>query len=174
MPQRIDSIKEELTSVLGIGDPRNDESVDCDILGALRLDEEDVELLREAGLFQISSTRTKGRKMKHIVFMDDEGEGDLVPGVIDDTMLNFLLAAMLYKPPARPSLVDSEEPAPEILMDRGWLAPATSSDTKGKKREPIPEPEDVEMDDPLENSQELSKVLHFLRKCMANRSSNES
>ena len=81
---------------------------------------------------------------------------------------------MLYKPPARPSVVNPEEPVPEILIDRGWLAPATPSDTKGKKREPIPEPEDVEMDDPSENSQELSKVLHFLRKYMANRSSNET
>ena len=102
IPQRIDSIKEELTSVLGIGDPRNDESVDCHILGALRLDEEDVELLREAGLFQISSTRTRGREMKHIVFMDDEGEGDLIPGPIDDTMLKFCLQPCYTSP--RPDL----------------------------------------------------------------------
>lgn len=70
--------------------------------------------------------------------------------------------------------MNPKESATEILIDRGWLAPATSSDTKGKKREPIPEPEDVEMEDSSENSQELSKVLYFLRKYTTSRSFNKS
>jgi hypothetical protein len=97
-PQRIDSIKGELTSVLGIGDLGNDESVDCDILSALRLEEEDVELLREAGLFQISSTRSKDRKLKHIVFMDDENEGDLILGAIDNIILKSCLQPSYTSP----------------------------------------------------------------------------
>ena len=72
-----------------------------------------------------------------------------------------MLAARLYEPPTRPAVVNPEGSATEILVDRGWLAPTTSSDTKGKKRGPIPEPEDVEMQNPSENLQELSKVLHF-------------
>ena len=57
--------------------------------------------------------------------------------------------------------MNSKEPATEILVERGWLAPATSSDTNGKKRKSISEPEDVEMEYPSENSQELSKV-HYI------------
>ena len=159
---------------MGIGDLGNDESVECDAFDALGLDEEDVELLREAGLFQISSTRPKGRKMKHIVFMDDENEGHLILSSIDNIVLNFLLAARLYEPPTRPAAVNPKESATEIPVDRGWLAPATSSDTKGKKREPIPEPKDVEIQNPSEILQELNKVLHFSRKYITNRSSNES
>ena len=76
---------------MGIDDLGNDETVEYDALGALGLDEEDVELLREAGLFQISSTRSKGRKMKHIVFMDDESEGYLIFSSTDNIALNYCL-----------------------------------------------------------------------------------
>ena len=98
VPQRIDAIKVELTSVLGIGDLGNDESVAFDALGALGLGEEDVELLREAGLFQISSTRSKGRKMKHIVFMDDESEGHLILSSTDNIALNFACSQNIRAP----------------------------------------------------------------------------
>lgn len=74
---------------MGIGDLGNDESVEYDALGALELDEEDVELLREAGLFQISSTRSRGRKTKHIVFMDDESEGHLIINSIGNIALKI-------------------------------------------------------------------------------------
>ena len=77
-PQRIDSIKAELTNVLGIGDLGNDESTDYDTLNALRLDGDDVELLQEASLFQVSSTRSSVRKTKHIIFVNDESEGGLL------------------------------------------------------------------------------------------------
>lgn len=92
IPQRIDSIKAELTSVLGIGDLGNDESVDHGALDALGLDGENVELLQEAGLFQVSSTRSRGsrgRKTKHIVFVNDENEGDLTVGSVGDIILKF-------------------------------------------------------------------------------------
>lgn len=97
VPQRIDDIKLELTSVLGIGDLGNDESVECDTLGALGLDEEDVDLLREAGLFQISST-SRGRKTKHIVFMDDESEGHLILSSTDNIVLNFACSQVIRAP----------------------------------------------------------------------------
>ena len=83
---------------MGIGDLGNDESVECDTLGALELDEEDVELLREAGLFQISSTRSRGRKTKHIVFMDDESEGHLILSSTDNIVLNFCLQPSYTSP----------------------------------------------------------------------------
>lgn len=97
-PQRIDSIKVELADVLGIGDLGNDETVDHDVFGALGLDGEDVELLQEAGLFQNSSTRSRGKKMKHIVFIDDESEGDLIPGATDNTTLNVCLQPSYTSP----------------------------------------------------------------------------
>ena len=75
-PQRIDSLKAELTSVLGIGDFGNEESEDHDALDALGFGEEDVELLQATGLFQVSSTRFRARKTKHIVFVNDESEGE--------------------------------------------------------------------------------------------------
>lgn len=66
-----------------------------------------------------------------------------------------LLAAQSYN---RPSAVASKEAATETLIDRGWLAPVTPSDTKGKTREAGPDPEDVEMDGASQDSQELVKV----------------
>jgi hypothetical protein len=68
----------ELTSVLGIGDLDGDNSLDDDAPYALGLDEDEVGLLQEAGLFQVSSTRSSARKTKHIVFVNDESEGELL------------------------------------------------------------------------------------------------
>lgn len=87
---------------MGIGDLGNDESVDLDVLGGLGLDEEDVEFLQEAGLFQVSSTRSRGRKTKHIVFVNDESEGDLIVSSIGNTILNFCLQPSYTNP--RPGL----------------------------------------------------------------------
>jgi len=50
--------------------------VDHDALDAFGFGEEDVELLQETGLFQVSSTRSRARKTKHIVFVNDESEGE--------------------------------------------------------------------------------------------------
>ena len=83
---------------------------------------------------------------------------------------SILLAAKSYN---RPSAGNSKEAATEALIDRGWLAPTTSSDTKGKKREPVPDREDVEMEDTSQNAQELVKVLYFLHAHLANQAPNE-
>jgi len=146
--RRIDGIKAELTSVLGTVDLGNDESLDHDALG---LDGGDAELLQGVGLFQVSSTRSRSKKPKHIVFVSDESE------------------AKSYNPPVQPPAVNSKEAATETLIDRGWLAPATSSDTRGKKREPVPEPEDVEIEDSTENSQDLLKHRRTLLQTLRGR-----
>ena len=52
--------------------------MEYDALDALGLDEDDIALLQEAGFFQVSSSRSSIRKTNHIIFVNDESEGELL------------------------------------------------------------------------------------------------
>jgi len=122
-----------------------------DALDVLGLDGEDIGLLQEAGLLQVSSARSRGKKTKHIVFVNDESE------------------AKSYKPPTRPPEVNSEEATETLLINRGWLVPAASPDTRDEKRKLVPEPEDAEMKNASQNSHELIKRRRTLLQTLRGR-----
>ena len=76
LPQKIDKIKSQLTALADLVKPRHfntdnddDSAVEDD------LDEDELQILRDAGVIYFSRSKGSGNKSKHIVFVDDEQEG---------------------------------------------------------------------------------------------------
>lgn len=74
--QKIDKIKAQLTAMANLIKPSLlDVEHAEEAAGEDDLDEEELEILREAGVVPRSRSKGKGKKPRHIVFVDDEAAG---------------------------------------------------------------------------------------------------
>jgi U3 small nucleolar RNA-associated protein 11 len=76
VPQKIDKIKAQLTALADLIKPSSINTDNTEGSGVEDdLDEHELDILREAGIVSPSLAKGKGKKPKHILFVEDEEEG---------------------------------------------------------------------------------------------------
>jgi hypothetical protein len=130
-PQKIDKIKAQLTALVDLIKPLSFNTGSADDSAVKDdLDEDELEILRDAGIISCSRLMGNGRKPKHVVFVDDKEEGahHILRLSIED-LIN-LVSARQYASRRKSSAshTDVNMDISEFIPDLGWKVP------DGKKR----------------------------------------